>query len=80
MSPPPGKKVSGFTDTEEDAVKGMRPQLPIPFSLEAKLKELGCVFERGADWGAQAVIDGKLVTGQNPASSEKVAELMMTAF
>ena len=46
----------------------------MPFLLEAKLKELGAHYERGDDWGAKACVDGRLVTGQNPQSSELCAK------
>eukprot|EP00798_Chlamydomonas_sp_ICE-L_P019040 gene19040-25637_t len=72
-----GKKVTGFTNTEEEAVAldGL-----VPFLLEDKLKELGGTFEGGPDWNPFAVRDGNLVTGQNPASSTKCAELVMEAL
>jgi putative intracellular protease/amidase len=69
-----GKKVTGFSNTEEDAV-----QLTdvVPFLVEDMLKENGGNFSKGADWGSYAVEDGLLITGQNPASSERVAELLL---
>jgi putative intracellular protease/amidase len=45
----------------------------VPFLLENRLKDLGAQFERGADWQPFAVRDGRLITGQNPQSSELVA-------
>ncbi len=66
-----GKKVTGFTNTEEEAV-GLTKI--VPFLLEDKLKALGGTYERGADWASYVVTDGMLVTGQNPASSEEVAK------
>jgi putative intracellular protease/amidase len=70
-----GRKVSAFTNSEEDAV-GLTPV--VPFLLETRLRELGGIFERGRDFEPYAVADGNLVTGQNPASSEQVAELVLT--
>jgi len=69
-----GKKVTGFSNTEEDAV-----QLTdvVPFLVEDMLEENGGIFSKGADWAAYAVEDGLLITGQNPASSELVAELLL---
>jgi len=72
-----GKKVAGFTNAEEDAVQ----KTPyVPFLLEDKLKELGGLYESAPNWQVKAVADGKLVTGQNPASSELVAELVLNAL
>ena len=65
-----GMKVTGFTNTEEEAVQltGL-----VPFLLEDKLKELGGVYERADDWNSKVVVDGNLITGQNPQSSEACA-------
>ncbi|MCJ8167073.1 type 1 glutamine amidotransferase domain-containing protein [Pontibacter sp. E15-1] len=72
-----GKKVTGFTNTEEEAV-----QLTdvVPFLLEDKLKELGGVYSNGSDWGSYVLQDGLLITGQNPASSEAAAEKLLDAL
>jgi len=69
-----GKKVTGFSDSEEAAV-----QLTdiVPFLVEAELKRLGGDYSKGPDWGSYAVADGNLITGQNPASSVAVAELVL---
>ncbi len=69
-----GKNVTGFTNTEEEAV-----QLTdiVPFLVEDMLKENGGNYSKTADWCPYAVVDGKLITGQNPASSEKVAEELL---
>jgi putative intracellular protease/amidase len=66
-----GRRVNGFSDEEETAV-GLAKV--VPFMLEAKLKSLGGMYERGPTWGSFAVSDGRLVTGQNPASSLAVAQ------
>jgi putative intracellular protease/amidase len=68
-----GKKVTGFTNEEEAAV-----QLTdiVPFLLEDMLKGHGSHYSKIGDWQPYAVEDGLLITGQNPASSEKVAELL----
>jgi putative intracellular protease/amidase len=68
-----GKKVTGFTNEEEAAV-----QLTdvVPFLLEDMLKANGGEYSKIGDWQPYAVEDGLLITGQNPASSEKVAELL----
>lgn len=72
-----GKKVTGFTNSEEAAV-----QLTdvVPFLVEDMLKKNGGIFSKGDDWSSYAVKDGLLITGQNPASSEKVAELLLSAL
>ena len=65
-----GLKVTGFTNTEEEVVQLTGA---VPFLLEDKLKELGGVYERADDWNSKVVVDGNLVTGQNPQSSEACA-------
>ncbi|KQM30440.1 type 1 glutamine amidotransferase domain-containing protein [Chryseobacterium sp. Leaf201] len=69
-----GKNVTGFTNTEEDAV-----QLTdiVPFLVEDMLKANGGNYSKIEDWSPYAVADGRLITGQNPASSEKVAEELL---
>mmetsp|Transcript_69534 Transcript_69534/g.220133 ORF Transcript_69534/g.220133 Transcript_69534/m.220133 type:complete len:227 (+) Transcript_69534:461-1141(+) len=72
-----GKKVTGFTNTEEEAV-GLTKV--VPFLLEDKLKELGGLYEKSGDWSDFAVRDGNLITGQNPQSSVAAAKLMVEAL
>tara|TARA_R110001583_G_scaffold9203_1_gene43583 strand:- start:179698 stop:180378 length:681 start_codon:yes stop_codon:yes gene_type:complete len=69
-----GKKVTGFTNTEEEAV-----QLTdiVPFLVEDMLKENGGIYSKGEDWNPYSVQEGNLITGQNPASSELVAEKLL---
>ena len=69
-----GKNVTGFTNTEEEAV-----QLTdvVPFLVEDMLKNNGGLYAKGDDWSVFTQEDGLLITGQNPASSEKVAELLL---
>ena len=69
-----GKKVTGFTNSEEAAV-----QLTdvVPFLVEDELKRLGGQYSQLADWQPYAVVDGNLVTGQNPASSVVVAQAVL---
>ncbi|NIZ09505.1 type 1 glutamine amidotransferase domain-containing protein [Pseudooceanicola sp. HF7] len=69
-----GRKVTAFTDSEEEAV-GLTKA--VPFLLETKLRELGAEFESVGDWQPHAVADGRLVTGQNPASSEAAAKKVL---
>ncbi|QED36927.1 type 1 glutamine amidotransferase domain-containing protein [Antarcticibacterium arcticum] len=66
-----GKKVTGFTNGEE---AGVELTDVVPFLLEDMLKEKGGNYSKTGDWAPYAVEDGLLITGQNPASSEKVAE------
>ncbi|PJF10644.1 type 1 glutamine amidotransferase domain-containing protein [Pseudorhodobacter sp. MZDSW-24AT] len=70
-----GKKVTGFTNTEEDGV-GLTDV--VPFLVEDMLKNNGGAYEKGADWASFVVVDGKLVTGQNPASSEDAAHKLLS--
>lgn len=69
-----GKKVTGFSDTEEEAV-GLTKI--VPFLLETELKKLGGHYSKGNDWSSFTQQDGLLITGQNPASSEAVAKLLL---
>jgi putative intracellular protease/amidase len=69
-----GKRVTGFTDTEEDAV-GLTSV--VPFLLEDELRERGGIFSKGPDWSSHIEVDGKLITGQNPASSEAGAKALL---
>jgi putative intracellular protease/amidase len=69
-----GRKVASFTDAEERAA-GLAAE--VPFLLESRLRALGAKFSGGPDWQPHAVRDGNLVTGQNPASSELVAGLLL---
>jgi len=71
-----GKKVTGFTNSEEAAV-GLTEV--VPFLVENELKGIGGVFSAGEDWSAYAVQDGNLITGQNPASSSQAARLALDA-
>lgn len=66
-----GRRVTGFTNTEEQAV-GLTKV--VPFLVEDMLKANGGRFERGDDWADFVLRDGKLVTGQNPASSASAAK------
>ena len=72
-----GRRVAGFTDSEERAV-GL--DQAVPFLLETRLKELGGKHESGPDFAPFALRDDNLVTGQNPASATRTAELVMEAL
>jgi putative intracellular protease/amidase len=68
------RRVTGFSDAEEEAV-GLTTV--VPFLLEDRLKERGGVYSKGANWAPYVQVDGKLVTGQNPASSGPAAEELL---
>jgi putative intracellular protease/amidase len=69
-----GKRVTGFTNGEEEAVKLSHV---VPFLVEDELMRLGAIFEKVANWQPFHVIDGRLITGQNPASSTGTAEALI---
>ncbi|KAK0641743.1 DJ-1/PfpI family protein [Cercophora newfieldiana] len=72
-----GKEVTGFSNAEED-IMGLSGAMP--FLLEDKLKEGGGRFVKAEEpWGAKVVVDGRLVTGQNPASAKGVGEAVVKA-
>lgn len=72
-----GKRVTAFTNAEEDAV-GLTDA--VPFLLESRLRELGALFENGDIFAPYAIADGRLITGQNPASSRETAQLLLDAI
>lgn len=72
-----GKTVAGFTNSEEQAAQTVAL---VPFSLEDMLKERGAKYVKGADWGPFSVNDGLLITGQNPASAQLVAEKLLSTL
>jgi len=74
MSLVSGRRVTGFSNTEEEVV-GLTKV--VPFLLEDMLKANGGLYEKGPDWSSHVVVDGKLVTGQNPASSEAAAKELL---
>ena len=69
-----GKRVTGFSNSEEAAV-GLTDI--VPFLLEDELIQLGANYEKTEDWHPLAVTDGQLITGQNPGSSEAVADALL---
>lgn len=66
-----GRNITSFCNTEEDAVQLTKI---VPFSLEDKLKSRGAIYKKGADWSSYVLEDGLLLTGQNPQSSNEVAQ------
>ena len=65
-----GRNVTGFTNTEE-AAAGLTDV--VPFLVEDMLVANGGVYSKGADWASHVVVDGKLIAGQNPATSKEAA-------
>jgi putative intracellular protease/amidase len=69
-----GKRVTGFTNGEEEAVQLTHV---VPFLVEDELMRLGAIFEKVKNWQPHAVVHGRLLTGQNPASSTLTAEELL---
>lgn len=72
-----GKEVTGFSNTEEEAV-GLTKI--VPFLLEDELKSLGAKYSKGDNWSSFVKKDGLLITGQNPASSAEAARLLLSTI
>jgi len=71
------KEVTGFSDTEEEAV-GLTKI--VPFLLEDELQKLGAKYSKGENWSSFVKKDGLLITGQNPASSAETAKLLLSTL
>jgi putative intracellular protease/amidase len=69
-----GKRVTGFTNSEEEEVHLTNV---VPFLVEDELKRLGGIFEKAPNWQPFSVVDGRLITGQNPASSTAAAQALL---
>ncbi|QFY64058.1 type 1 glutamine amidotransferase domain-containing protein (plasmid) [Rhizobium grahamii] len=69
-----GKRVTGFANSEEEAVQLTKV---VPFLVEDDLKALGGRYEKVGDWESFAIVDGRLITGQNPASSTAAAKSLL---
>jgi putative intracellular protease/amidase len=69
-----GKRVTGFTNTEEAAV-GLTKV--VPFLVEDELKAKGGIYSKAGDWQPYVITDGLLITGQNPASSGPGAKALL---
>lgn len=69
-----GKRVTGFTNGEEEAVHLTKV---VPFLVEDELKKVSGRYEKAADWQSFAIVDGHIVTGQNPASSTAAAKALL---
>lgn len=72
-----GKNVTGFSNSEEEAVKLTDI---VPFLLEDELKKTGSNYSKKENWASYVVKDGLLITGQNPASSEEAARELIKAL
>jgi putative intracellular protease/amidase len=70
-----GKRVTGFANSEEEEVQLTHV---VPFLVEDELKRLGGLFEKVPNWQSFAITDGRLITGQNPASSTAGAQALVT--
>jgi putative intracellular protease/amidase/catechol 2,3-dioxygenase-like lactoylglutathione lyase family enzyme len=69
-----GKRVTGFTNGEEEEAQLTKV---VPFLVEDELLRLGAIFEKKANWQPFAITDGRLITGQNPASSTSAAQALL---
>ena len=69
-----GKRVTGFTNGEEEAVHLTHV---VPFLVEDELKKVGGLYEKAVDWQSFTIVDGRLITGQNPASSTAAAQALV---
>lgn len=72
-----GKRVTGFTNSEEEEVHLTKV---VPFLVEDELKRLGGHFEKAPNWQSFVVVDDRLITGQNPASSTTVAQTLLKSL
>ena len=69
-----GKRVTGFTNGEEETAQLTKV---VPFLVEDELKRIGGLYEKAADWKSFAITDGRVITGQNPASSTAAAQALI---
>jgi putative intracellular protease/amidase len=72
-----GKRVTGFTNDEEEEVHLTHV---VPFLVEDELTRLGAIFEKLPNWQPLSIVDGRLITGQNPASSTIAAQNVMNVL
>jgi len=73
-----GKSFTGFSNEEEKAVDGVKL---IPFLLEDKIAELGGKYEKADElWASKVVVDGRLITGQNPGSATDIGKAILKAI
>ncbi|WP_320150312.1 type 1 glutamine amidotransferase domain-containing protein [uncultured Tolumonas sp.] len=72
-----GKRVAAFTDSEEEVVQSTHV---VPFLLASTLNERGAMHQNAADWANNVVVDGRLITGQNPQSASSLGEKLRDAL
>ncbi|EMD40839.1 hypothetical protein CERSUDRAFT_80494 [Gelatoporia subvermispora B] len=73
-----GRKATSFSNLEEEQVNKVKE---IPFLVEDKIKTLGGTYEKAAEpWGVKVIVDGNLITGQNPASAKAIGEAILKAL
>lgn len=72
-----GRKINSFTNEEE---KEAKKDDVVPFLLESRLRERGALFEAGSPWENKVVIDGRIITGQNPQSASSLGEAIVKVF
>ena len=72
-----GKHLTSFSNSEEEVIKLTQV---VPFLLEDELIKHGAIYSKGADWSNHTQQDGLLITGQNPASSEAIAKLLLASL
>jgi len=72
-----GKRVTGFTNGEEEEVQLTKI---VPFLVEDEMLRLGAIFEKVRNWQPFSIVEGHLITGQNPASSTFAAQTLLTQF
>jgi len=71
-----GRRLTAFSDAEEDGYADK----DVPFDLEAALREEGALYESTDPWQPKLVVDGRLITGQNPQSATLVGEALVEAL
>ena len=69
-----GKKLAAFTDEEEAEVQSTKV---VPYLLASTLKQRGACHQPAPNWAENVVVDGRLITGQNPASAHGVGEAVV---
>ncbi|EOI3411792.1 type 1 glutamine amidotransferase domain-containing protein [Cronobacter dublinensis] len=68
-----GKNIAAFTNKEEEEVQAT---MVVPFLLETALREHGALHHEAPNWSENVMVDGRLITGQNPASAHGVGVAM----
>jgi len=71
-----GRRLTSFSNAEEEGYA----KADVPFSLETALRDAGAAYEATSPWQPKVILDGRLMTGQNPASAGPLAEAMVSAL